>query len=172
MQQEIIITIGLYILGAALLAYSLFRAITIAYRRGISAGVAQAAAVHEPLMQAQKRATAAAWEQLDNMSEQMELAAAKANRELFALKVDSAAKIEELQQQTTKSRHAMTMTLQLDSSALRTLARIGEVLLLAAETFTALRAEHKAQEARQAARDCLELAENIKTCTSSAESAA
>ncbi|MCQ9422696.1 hypothetical protein NRB16_04010 [Pseudomonas sp. LJDD11] len=72
MQNEIVITLSLYVLGAALLGYSLFRAITTAHRRGFNAGTALAAKVHEPLMQAQQRATTAAWCRLDMMSEELE----------------------------------------------------------------------------------------------------
>lgn len=72
MQNEIVITLSLYALGAALLGYSLFRAITTAHRRGFNAGAALAAKTHEPLIQAQKREITASWCRIEVMNEEIE----------------------------------------------------------------------------------------------------
>ncbi|QHF04072.1 hypothetical protein N015_17310 [Pseudomonas asturiensis] len=60
MQTEIVITLSLYVLGAVLLAYTLFRAITTAHRRGYAAGETQAETKHTALLQYQTQATALA----------------------------------------------------------------------------------------------------------------
>lgn len=89
MQTEIVITLSLYALGAALLGYSLFRAITTAHRRGFVAGEAEAEAFHTPLMLAQTQATAMASQQLDAMQGKL----ATANMVIDELRVDMAQRV-------------------------------------------------------------------------------
>lgn len=86
MQQETVITLGLYILGAALLAYSIFRAITTAYRRGYAAGTNNAEASNAPIMLAQTQANALASQQIDAAQEKL----AAANAVIDHLKADKA----------------------------------------------------------------------------------
>lgn len=84
MQNEIVITLSLYALGAALLGYTLYRAIITAYSRGYAAGSINAASAHEPLMAAQKQATAAAWQDRDLLSQAVDLLNIRAHQQQSA----------------------------------------------------------------------------------------
>jgi hypothetical protein len=90
---------------------------------------------------------------------------AKANRELFTLRLDSATKIEDLRREVAKHKQTHTLSLKVETSDLRTLYRLAAILTLAADTFEGLRAKLKAAEARKAAQDCLAMAAVLKTQT-------
>jgi hypothetical protein len=96
--------------------------------------------------------------QIINLSEDL----AKANRELFSLRLDSATKIEDLRREVAKHKQTHTLSLKVETSDLRTLYRLAAILTLAADTFEGLRAKLKAAEARKAAQDCLALAATLK----------
>jgi cbb3-type cytochrome oxidase subunit 3 len=87
---------------------------------------------------------------------------AKANRELFSVRLDCATKIEDLRQEVAKHKQTQTLSLKVETSDLRTLYRLAAILTLAADTFEGLRAKLKAAEARKAAQDCLALAATLK----------
>lgn len=87
---------------------------------------------------------------------------AKANRELFAVKLASATKIEDLQREIARHKQNITLSLKVGTEDLQTLYRLAAALKLAADTYTRLRADLKAAETHKAVQDCLALAERIK----------
>lgn len=87
---------------------------------------------------------------------------AAANRQLFAQRLDSAIKIEQLQKELSEHNGSITLALRMDTADLKTLNRMVGVLTLAAETFDALRAREKATEARNAALECVNLASRLQ----------
>ncbi|MCO8167842.1 hypothetical protein NJC40_08630 [Pseudomonas sp. 21LCFQ02] len=84
MQNEIVITLSLYALGAALLTYFLYRAITTAHRRGYAAGSNAAAFDHDMAMIDQTAATRSANQRLDTLSQELEQMSAQASQQLDA----------------------------------------------------------------------------------------
>ncbi|MFK9080257.1 hypothetical protein [Pseudomonas neuropathica] len=88
---------------------------------------------------------------------------AAANRQLFAQRLDSAIKIEQLQKELSEHNGSITLALRMDTADLKTLNRMAGVLTLAAETFDALRASGKATEARSAALECVNLASRLQS---------
>lgn len=88
---------------------------------------------------------------------------AAANRQLFAQRLDSAIKIEQLQKELSEHNGSITLALRMDTADLKTLNRMAGVLTLAAETFDALRASGKATEARYAALECVNLASRLQS---------
>jgi hypothetical protein len=87
---------------------------------------------------------------------------AKANRELFSVRLDCATKIEDLRREVAKHKQTQTLSLKVETSDLRTLYRLAAILTLAADTFEGLHAKLKAAEARKAAQDCLAMAAALK----------
>jgi hypothetical protein len=86
MQNEIIITLSLYALGAVLLGYTLYRAIMTAYSRGYASASNAEQARYQPLMLAKTLAVTLASQQLDSAHEKLTAANAVINH----LKTDKA----------------------------------------------------------------------------------
>lgn len=89
MQNEIVITLSLCALGASLLGYSMFRAITTAYRRGYVAGETEAEGTHKTLLQYQTQATVLAKLARDETLGKL----ATANTVIDELKIDMAQRV-------------------------------------------------------------------------------
>ncbi|WP_122316110.1 hypothetical protein [Pseudomonas cichorii] len=84
---------------------------------------------------------------------------AKAERELFHAKANAWDQIKALQ---FKLHDQVSSALRFDTTDLKTLYRHAAILTLAAETFSALKANKKATEARKAAQECIDLAAKLK----------
>lgn len=89
MQNEIVITLSLYALGALLLTFFLYRAITTAYHRGHTVGYNLSETIYQPHLAAQKQATAVASQQLDANQGKL----ATANMVIDELKADMARRV-------------------------------------------------------------------------------
>jgi hypothetical protein len=86
MQNEIVITLSLYALGAALLGYTLYRAVMKAYSRGYVSAANAEQARYQPLMLAKTLAVTQASQRLDSAHEKLTAANAVINQ----LKADKA----------------------------------------------------------------------------------